>query len=229
MYTNSLKRQRHRITLLILAISILAVALMANATELIQSTKVNIFVPSTPSEPVQPLSEEEKAEAIEIALNDSSVQKLLEASGYEILKVEAAEKLESSCGGQRCAIVSIYNHSDRKRIVVEVNLEAKKVDWFGVYPEPPPLEDDIGTLKARAVQIALEDAQVQEFIGGRPYNASAKSQIHWDKPDHPCIEGGHLCWAVVVKVSDSAQGIITVVVTVDMEEERVIGELWFPS
>jgi len=170
--------------------------------------------------PGHALTEEEKAEVLRVAFNDSRVKEMLsDGAEYKLMGEPDVMSGTSSKEGQKVTwaypAVSMYIGKDDwmsvAQIHVLVDLDTKKVIDIWEYPIKPlmPL-DATGEEREEAISIALDNESVQEKIEGLEYEiVNVVTFEKWmtrekmDKYDvYIHINGTEICYIATVKLSE---------------------------
>lgn len=153
---------------------------------------------------IRELNEEEKEEAIKIALDDTSVKEKFEGLEYRIAGVLAFENLTTR--EKLEPQVLMYINGTAICYAAKVNLSEKRVTEIS----ESNCGDEVGREKsAKAIKIALNDSRVKEKMKGRDYAATARQKL---------IEK-RLLVDVYIEMEEPP---MTYIATVDPEEGKVI-------
>lgn len=183
--------------------------------------------PSLPAIPPYPdeqaLTEEEKSEAIELAINDPEVKKWLD-EGYEIYGVISLSA-ENESGG----MCMVYVHTQKQKLPwvlgitlgVPVDLVRKEAQG-GCINFELELASLTETQKEGVLRIALADPEVLEMIGDKEYEIQDVRVEYWES-SHKGKSSFHAYPAVSMNVNpDPKLTGIFAIVYVDLESEEVI-------
>lgn len=167
-----------------------------------------------------PLSDGERALALQLALKDRGVRDALGDAQYRVTGVEDGKPTDPTFNGARGAYVHILA-STNKLFSIAVDLENRKV--VGVsWKDAPYTRIDPHTEGGRRamVNIALSDSRVQALMARGNYTLVPKAQIGSYQEEHVCSE--HLCWAVLIFNEDYSPPRIVGQIIVDLNTEQVV-------
>ncbi|HJH25636.1 MAG TPA: hypothetical protein C5S37_02435 [Methanophagales archaeon] len=176
----------------------------------LEKKKVIDILVAPPSKPTMPreVTEEEKEEAIKIALSNESVKEKIEGLEYEIVDVRSSKKWMT---GEKLEtyFVKIGVKGTSVAYTVRVNSTEGKVIGIG----QSLYGDKIGMEKtSKAAGIALNDSRIKEKIEGKEYEVST----------HQRLIGKRLVVDIYIDIKEPLERYLA---TVDTEEWKVI-EVW---
>jgi hypothetical protein len=166
----------------------------------------------------QPLTEEERTKAIELAINDPEVKKWL-GKGYEVHEV-VPFPFDFEYEANPFCIVYILTKEQKLPWVLGITLEVvvdlvqEKVHSFGFQLKLASLTEE---QKEEAIRIALADAEVLEMIGNREYRIEDVRVRYWTS--YEVNRSFYAYPAVSIKIEEAW---IPATVYVDLEREEVV-------
>ncbi|HJH26461.1 MAG TPA: hypothetical protein C5S37_06720, partial [Methanophagales archaeon] len=174
----------------------------------LEKKKVIDILVAPPTRPAIPreVTEEDKEEAIKIALGNESVREKIEGFEYEIVDVRSSKKRMT---GEKLEtyFVKIGIKGTTVAYTVRVNSTEGKVIGIG----QSLYGNKIGREKtSKAVKIALNDTRIKEKIEGKEYEVST----------HQRLIGKRLVVDVCIEIKEPPERYVA---TVDTEEWEVIG------